>query len=47
MLWSEIARAVTTDRAISDQRICQECGALSRDLFEDDGRLLCPDCRDV
>jgi CBS domain-containing protein len=40
-------RAVTTDRAISDQSICQECGALSRDLFEDDGRLLCPDCRDV
>ena len=40
-------RAVTTDRAVSDQSICQECGALSRDLLETDGRLLCPDCRDV
>jgi CBS domain-containing protein len=40
-------RAVTTDRAVSDQSICQECGALSRDLLERDGRLLCPDCRDV
>lgn len=40
-------RAVTTDRAISDQSICQGCGALSRDLLETDGKLLCPDCRDV
>jgi len=40
-------RALTTDRAISDQSICQECGALSRELVETDGRLLCPDCRDV
>ena len=40
-------RAVATDRAVSDQSICQECGALSRDLLEFDGRLLCPDCRDV
>jgi CBS domain-containing protein len=40
-------RAVTTDRAISDQSICQECGSLSRDLLEDDGMMLCPDCRDV
>lgn len=40
-------RAATTDRAVSDQSICQGCGALSRDLFETDGQLLCPDCRDV
>ena len=40
-------RAVTTDRAVSDQSICQECGALSRGLLELDGQLLCPDCRDV
>jgi CBS domain-containing protein len=40
-------RAVRADRAVSDQSICQECGALSRDLLESDGRLLCPDCRDV
>lgn len=40
-------RAVTTDRAISDQSICQGCGSLSRDLVEDDGQMLCPDCLDV
>lgn len=40
-------RATTTDPAVSDQSICQECGALSRDLLEVDGRLLCPNCRDV
>jgi CBS domain-containing protein len=40
-------RAVTTDRAVSDQSICQDCGALSRELIEQDGQLLCPDCRDV
>ena len=40
-------RAVATDRAVSDQSICQECGSLSRDLLETDGRHLCPNCRDV
>jgi CBS domain-containing protein len=40
-------RAATTDRAVSDQSICQGCGALSRDLLETDGQPLCPDCRDV
>jgi len=40
-------RAATADRAVSDQSICQECGALSSTLVELDGRPLCPDCRDV
>jgi CBS domain-containing protein len=35
------------DLAVSDQSICQECGALARDLSEVDGQLLCADCRDV
>ncbi|MFC7227181.1 CBS domain-containing protein [Salinirubellus salinus] len=35
------------DLAISDQSICQECGALARDLAEVDGQMLCADCRDV
>ena len=35
------------DLAVSDQSICQECGALARDLMEADGQLLCADCRDV
>jgi hypothetical protein len=40
-------RTATTDRAVSDQSICQGCGALSPDLVEIDGQPLCPDCRDV
>lgn len=35
------------DLAVSDQSICQECGALARDLTEGDGQLLCADCRKV
>lgn len=35
------------DQAVSGQSICQECGALSRNLVEQDGQLLCADCRDV
>ena len=34
------------DLAISDQGICQECGALTRDLSEADGQMLCADCQD-
>lgn len=32
---------------LEDQSICQECGALARDLQELDGQLLCADCLDV
>jgi CBS domain-containing protein len=35
------------DRAVSDQSICQACGALAGDLAPVDGQLLCPDCADV
>jgi CBS domain-containing protein len=37
----------TADTAVSEQSICQDCGALTRGLVEVDGQLLCPDCRDV
>ncbi|MFB6082079.1 MAG: CBS domain-containing protein [Halanaeroarchaeum sp.] len=33
--------------AYSDQSICEACGALSRDLTNVNGQLLCPDCRSV
>jgi CBS domain-containing protein len=35
------------DRAVSNQSICQECGALTHDLIEVNGRILCGDCRDI
>lgn len=31
----------------SNQSICEECGALSRDLVDVSGHLLCPNCRDL
>jgi CBS domain-containing protein len=35
------------DRAVSNQSICQECGALTRNLTEMNGQILCGDCRDI
>jgi CBS domain-containing protein len=35
------------DVEMSDQGICQECGALARDLVGVDGQVLCAYCRDV
>lgn len=43
----EYATPATHDAAVSEQSICQECGALARDLVSVDGQLLCPDCSDV
>lgn len=31
----------------SNQSICEECGALARDLADVGGHLLCPNCRDL
>ena len=35
------------DTEYSNQSICEACGALSRDLVNVNGQLLCPDCRSV
>lgn len=35
------------DTAVSEQSICQGCGALVRDLTEMDGQLLCADCAEL
>lgn len=31
----------------ASQSICEACGALTRDLADVDGQLLCPDCRNI
>ncbi|MFB6124353.1 MAG: cyclic nucleotide-binding/CBS domain-containing protein [Halanaeroarchaeum sp.] len=41
------ARESVSDESYSDQSICEACGALSRDLVNVNGQLLCPDCRSV
>lgn len=43
-----IAEAETRETGqFSNQSICEECGALARDLVDVGGHLLCPNCRDL
>jgi CBS domain-containing protein len=42
-----VRREVRSTGTLEEQSICQECGALARNLQELDGQLLCADCLDV
>lgn len=39
--------AVANDATYVTQGVCEECGTLSETLYDTNGQLVCPDCREV